>query len=146
MRVPRKSEAASAPVLRTPAVFPAGRATPRRVAPIAFLWEMHVLAIHTPRRAAPRRTEWRAFIIRALPPRVAAEHGRPCENPAGSEALPPMHDFRWALERYAAGHSREGNFFRDRNETEDANKTFVYSMYSHQITRLTIQIFIFAKS
>lgn len=39
---------------RTPAVFPAGHAA-RRVAPVAFLWEMHVLAIHTPRRAEPSR-------------------------------------------------------------------------------------------
>lgn len=55
-----------------PTVFPAGHAAERRVAPIAFLWEMHVLAIHT-HRAAPRRA---ALIIRALPRRArAAKHG-----------------------------------------------------------------------
>lgn len=45
---------------------------------------------------APRRVVSRAFIIRALPPRGCRKHGRPCENPAGSGALPPMHDFRWS--------------------------------------------------
>lgn len=74
---------------QTPTVFPAGHAA-RRVAPVAFLWEMHVLAIHTPRRVVSR-----AFIIRALPPRGCRKHGRPCENPAGNGAPPPMHDFRW---------------------------------------------------
>lgn len=101
-------------------------AMPRRVAPIAFLWEMHVLAIHTPRRAAPRRVA-RVHNTCLTPARVAVEHIRPCENPAGSGALPPMHDFRWALERYAAGHSRKG-IFRHRDEAgEQAPRTHTHT-------------------
>lgn len=124
MAVPERARRA---VPNPGAVFPAGRDAAARSPHIAFLWEMHVLAIHTPRRAA------RVHNTCLLPPRVA-------ENPTGSGALPPMHDFRWALETLRR--SRKGIFFL-RNR-EDTNETFVLGAYVSQIARIFL-IRIFAK-
>lgn len=120
-------ERARRAVLRTPAVFPAGRDAAARSPHCFSVGNARAHYSHT----APRHGERRAFIIRALPPRVAAEHERPCENPAGSGG---------ALFRRctisdgpsnvnAAGTLRKGGIFTTSNEGEDTNETFVFRVY-----------------
>lgn len=80
---------------------------------------------------APRRVVSRAFIIRALPPRGCRKHGRPCENPAGSGALPPMHDFRWSRTlHHATGYSY---FAREGSSRTQGNERMRYARVSTRI-------------
>lgn len=98
MRTPiEQSERSQTPTT----VFPAGHTAAR--SPHCFsVGNARARYSHTaPRRAMPSRAESRAFIIRALPRTRCRKHGgqppykRERESSAGSEVLPPMHDFRW---------------------------------------------------
>jgi len=116
---------------RTPIVFPAGRdaAARSRRSPHCFsVGNARARYSHTAsRRAAPRRVvrvHNTCFTLTLARCRRTRTTVREPANPAGSEALPPMHNFRWVLERYAAGHYRKGIFCHQ--VKEHINKTYAY--------------------